>query len=251
MEDWPDLRVYQPELPAEGGPQRFALSAEESHHLVKVRRAREGEPVLLLDGSGHRWLGTLTVAHAKQAEVEARAIASLPVPPTRVIVGQALPKGKTMDNVVHRAAELGVAVLVPLATHHSEVSLDAKRADSKVEKWTAVAIEALKQCANPHLPEIPPVQSLEAFLQAQAGAEVKLVAALTPETRPLLELMQALSPRPGSIALLVGPEGDFSDREYQQIFAHGYQPVSLGPRILRVETAFVSAVSVIQAALGQ
>lgn len=251
MEDWPDLRVYQTRLPAEGGPERWTLSPDESHHLVKVRRAHEGEPVLLLDGSGHRWQGTLVVAHPKHAEVEARALPPRPALKTRVVVGQALPKGKTMDAVVHRAAEMGVAELAPLSTAHSEVSLDAKRADQKVEKWTAVAIEALKQCANPHLPHIPPVQRLQAFLQAHHDADVKLVAALTPQTRPLLKVMSALSEPPKKLALLVGPEGDFSDTEYAQIEAHGYQAVGLGPRILKVETAFVSAVAVIQAALGQ
>lgn len=250
MEAWPDLRVYLPSLPAEGGARRWTLDADESHHLVKVRRATVGEPVLLLDGQGHRWLGQLEVAHAKQAVVSAQALPPLPPPRVPVIVGQALPKGKTMDHVVHRAAELGVTTLAPLRTAHSEVSLDAQRAGQKNEKWTAVAIEALKQCANPHLPEICPVQTLDAFLAASPADALKIVAALTPETRPLLEVMAA-HPGPSAVCLLVGPEGDFSDAEYARIFAAGYQAVTLGPRVLKVETAFVAALAVVQASLGQ
>jgi 16S rRNA (uracil1498-N3)-methyltransferase len=233
------LRSFHPSIPSPGA--RFTLSEAESHHLVKVRRARINDPVEVINASGQRAATRLVRADAKAAEVQVENLSSEPLHPWHLTLAQALPKGKTMDSVVQRVTELGVDRIIPLFTQQSEVDLDAKRSDQKVSKWQQTALEAAKQCGNPWLPEISAPCPLAELIPQFSSWDLVLVAALTPETRTLRKVLATESNEATAslrkILLLVGPEGDFSKEEYAAIFAAKAVPVTLGPRVLRVETA--------------
>ena len=219
--------------------EEWPLSPSESHHLVRVRRARPGDAIDVLNGNGGRARTQLVKMEGKTASLRTEHITlEQPIKP-RVRLLIALPKGKAMDAVVQRATELAVAKIIPVITQYCEVVLEPARAASKVEKWQAMAVESVKQCGNPWLPGIEAPSSLQAALEAST-ASLRLVAALRPEAQPLQAILaktEALS----SVDLLIGPEGDLSASEYEAAFAAGFHPLTLARTILRVETAVVAA----------
>jgi 16S rRNA (uracil1498-N3)-methyltransferase len=235
------LRVLHPVIPREGG---IILSEEESHHLVRVRRAGVGERVEVLDGNGMRALAIVREARPKAARLVLEGCEELPAPPVRLSLLCAIPKGKTMEGIVQKATELGVGEIRPLLTDHGEVQLDRRRADHKVTKWEAIADEALKQCGNPWRPSIAPPSPLGAALASLAAGTVGLVASLQPPVVPI-EAAFAGRPPPPRVALAVGPEGDFSAREYEAFAAAGWHGVTLGPLVLRSETACCALLAVV------
>src|SRR4051812_9287409 len=160
----PDFRVYS--QPTEREPVEIRLNAEESHHLVTVNRCSRGDPVTVFDGHGREWM-TECVEPSKTATVlRVREIRVAQPLQYRITLAQALPKGATMDDIVRQATEVGAAFITPLVSERTQVHLDGERADKKVEKWRTVAIEAAKQCGNPWLPEIRPIQNFTAFLSS-------------------------------------------------------------------------------------
>ncbi len=242
----PDFRVYCP--PAAAEPAELTLSAAETHHLVVVNRARVGDPVVAFDGRGTEWLCELTAATKQTATLRVRTTRRHPPLPHAITLGQALPKGATMDVIVRQATELGAARLAPLESERTQVHLAAERSERKVEKWQTTALEAAKQCGNPFLPEIMPLQTAAAFIAAEHAGDLKLVASLHPGAGPLRPVVQAFHRArgrwPRGIVWLVGPEGDLSPAELAQALAHGFVPITLGPLVLRCDTAAAYALSV-------
>ncbi len=240
--------------PAGITPTEIRLSPEESHHLVVVNRCGRGDPVTAFDGHGREWL-TECVDPAKHGAVlrvrEARPAATRAF---AITLAQALPKGSTMDDIVRQATEVGAARIVPLVSERTQVHLDGDRADKKVEKWRTAAIEAAKQCGNPWLPEIAPLQKLDAFLSTADSHDLKLVASLHAGTTTLkqaLALHAARHPQPPrNVVWLVGPEGDFSPAEMTTLITAGFMPVTLGPLVLRSDTAALYALSILSNELG-
>lgn len=243
----PDFRAYAPAVPAHAAEIR--LASDESHHLVTVNRCGRGDPVVAFDGQGHEWL-TECIDPAKSAAVlkvkerrpaQARAF--------EITLAQALPKGATMDDIVRQATEIGAAHIVPLLSERTQVHLDGDRADKKVEKWRTAAIEAAKQCGNPWLPMIAPVRTFAAFLAGPASYDLKLIASLHAGTTHLKKVLAAWSAKhghaPRRVLWLVGPEGDFSPSEMTAAITAGCAPVTLGPLVLRSDTAAVYALSIL------
>ncbi len=219
------------------------LDREESHHLIAVRRGRKGESVRLLDGKGAIGEGVIAVADPKRAVIECLSVICCERPDPQLSLIQALPKGKTMDLVVQKAAELGVTTVIPIHTRNSESRLDESRSERKVEKWRQVAVESLKQCGNPFLPEISQPLSIEA-LKTVALGELRLVASLEQDARSLGATVREHSCA-ASVSVAIGPEGDFDSVEYQFLRENGFLPISLGPNVLRLETAAIASIAVI------
>lgn len=246
----PDFRVYVTPPPIAGAGE-LVLSPAEVHHLVNVNRAKVGDPVIAFDGNGLEWACTLLRLEARKAAVlRVVAVTRRAPPPCRLILGQGLPKGGTMDEIVRQATELGVHAIVPLSSVRSEVRLDLERAEKKVEKWCGTAVEAAKQCGNPFLPRILPPQSVDHYLTLPEGgaAELRLVASLLPTARPLREVFAAFrggheGRAPLSVAWLIGPEGDLTPEETAAAMRVGWWPVSLGSLVLRCDTAAVYALA--------
>lgn len=237
----PRLTVFLEQV--ENGP-AVILSDRESHHLVKVLRARTGDAVTALDGEGTRLAAILKSADPKAAELEVTGRESIPRPSPEVVLAQALPKGKAFEHLLRTAVEIGVSAVIPLHTRHVE-----GRPQEKFDRWILALQEACKQSGNPWLPDLLPPQPLDAFLLQPPPGDF-LVAALHPEARPVLQVLgEVLPARPGTLTIAVGPEGDFAPDELEALIRAGARPVSLGPHILRTETAAPVALSAIRQAV--
>jgi 16S rRNA (uracil1498-N3)-methyltransferase len=169
--------------------------------------------------------------------------------PYEITLGQALPKGQFMDAIVRKATELGAARIAPLESERTVVHLDDDRSDRKIEKWQLAAIEAAKQCGNPFVPEILPVQTATACMETSRGYDLKLIASLQPGAKSLKSVLAshvaATGAPPRKVLWLVGPEGDFTPAEMSRSKTAGFEPITLGPLVLRCETAAVYALSVL------
>ncbi len=243
----PDFRVFC--TPPTAEPTEILLDADESHHLVTVNRARVGSPVVAFDGTGREWQCELLAAGKREARLGVLRAHRAPALPHELTLGQALPKGKTMDSIVRKATEIGVSAIVPLVSERTEVQLEAERRESKVEKWRAAAVEAAKQCGNPFLPQIHAVETLATFVAQAQSFDLRLVASLHPGAQSLKTSLRRFRERTGraprKVLWLVGPEGDFSAAEMETVGAAGFEAITLGPLVLRCETAAVYALSIL------
>jgi 16S rRNA (uracil1498-N3)-methyltransferase len=242
-----DFRVHC--LPAVADPSEIRLSGGESHHLVSVNRAKPGDTVVAFDGKGSDWICELVEADKRGARLKVRFAQKAKPLPWRITLGQALPLGGAMDSIVRKATEIGVAAIVPLESERTQVHLDGDRSDRKIEKWQTAALEAAKQCGNPWLPEIGPVTGASAFMEAARGYDLKLIASLQSGAKSLKSVLAghraALNRGPTNVLLLVGPEGDFTPAEMGSSRTHGFEPITLGPLVLRCETAAIYALSIL------
>ncbi|MFI5356065.1 MAG: RsmE family RNA methyltransferase [Opitutales bacterium] len=243
----PDFRVFC--APASAEPAEIILSPEESHHLVAVNRAQPGNTVVAFDGRGHEWICELADDRKQAAVLKVRFRQQMKPLPYAITLGQALPKGPSMDAIVRKATEIGVARIVPLESERTQVHLDSDRSDRKIDKWQSAALEAAKQCGNPFLPEIAPVQKAAAFMETARDYDLKLIASLQPGARSLKAVLagfQAAQQRaPRTVLWLVGPEGDFTPAEMSTSRTSGFEAVTLGPLVLRCETAATYALSIL------
>lgn len=242
-----DYRVHC--SPSDPLAAELILSREESHHLVVVNRAPKGAAVVAFDGQGHEWDAELVTADKRAAALRVRTARIAPPLPFDISLAQALPKGTLMDSIVQKATELGVRRIFPLLSERSQVQLDGDRRDRKSERWRTAALEAAKQCGNPWLPWIAPVSSLLEFIQGESDFDIALVASLEPGSRPLKSVIAEFRHRHGAmpkrVLWLIGPEGDFSSAEMTSAISAGYQAVTLGPLILRCETAATVAIGIL------
>jgi 16S rRNA (uracil1498-N3)-methyltransferase len=243
----PDLRSFH--RPTEVEPTEIRLDRDESHHLVTTNRARPGDTVVVFDGRGTEWVCDLASSERGGAVLKVRFRQKLKPLLYRITLAQALPKGKFMDSIVRMATEVGVAAIAPLQSERTIVRVD-EGSEHKQEKWETVAIEAAKQCGNPWLPEIRPVQSVDTFVAGGArDCDLRLIASLQPGARPLREVLQRFRQEkgraPASAAWMIGPEGDFTTAEMSAARNYGFEPITLGPLVLRCETAAIYALSIL------
>ena len=239
-------------LPRQDFPQSIVLDDECARH-VRVLRLAEGDAITLFDGAGDRAPGEATAViktidkRSIQAEITAWHVAQRESP-LDVALMQALATGDKMDLIIQKAVELGVTAVIPLRASRSTLKLDAERAEKRVLHWQGVAVAACEQCGRNVVPPVGVVQSLVETLTS-----TRCLGILHPENGvhkrvSLLAWAQANAGKP--LALLVGPEGGFSDVEVAAAVAKGATVVSLGPRVLRTETAGLAALAILQSTLG-
>ena len=235
--------------PATAEPSEITLSPDESHHLVAVNRARVGDTVVAFDGRGTEWISELPADRKNAAVLKVRFKQKLKPLPYEITLGQALPKGQFMDAIVRKATEIGVARIVPLESERTQVHLDGDRSDRKIEKWQTAALEAAKQCGNAFVPEISPIQKAATFLESARGYDLKLIASLQPGAKSLKRVLAAFQASQGrapqKVLWLIGPEGDFTPAEMSMSQSAGFEPITLGPLVLRCETAAAYALSIL------
>lgn len=235
-------------------PAQIRLSGDESHHLVAVNRARKGDTVVAFDGKGTEWICELADEAKNAAVLKVRFSQKIKPLPYEITLGQALPKGPSMDAIVRKATEIGASRIVPLESERTQVRLDDERQDKKVEKWQVAALEAAKQCGNAWLPEIAPVQNATSFIESSKGYDLKLIASLQPGAKSLKSVLSGYKSttgrQPRKVLWLVGPEGDFTPAEMSATKSAGFEPITLGPLVLRCETAAVYALSILTYELG-
>jgi 16S rRNA (uracil1498-N3)-methyltransferase len=227
----------------------LTLTGREAHHAAQVLRIQNGDQITVLDGEGSVLLCSVTRVDRKLVQLSVVERKSNPPLPARITLLQALPKGKLMDSIVQKATELGVSRIVPLITEHVVSQLDEESAPHKVEKWRQAGIEAIKQCGSPWLPAIESPVTPSQFIGRKESFDLLLVGALQNERRHLREVLReyqtAHSRLPQNVAVWIGPEGDFTPEELSNICDAGAKPITLGQNVLRVETAAVYCLSVL------
>lgn len=219
------------------------------HHATRVLRLAVGDPVILFDGHGGEHEAVIVRMHRN--EVSVKVVAARDVDresPLAVTLVQGISSGDRMDITVRKAVELGVHAIVPVATERSVVKLRDERADRRRQHWQALVIAACEQCGRNTVPEVSdPVdyRTWLASLSREPVGETRIALAVGGELR-----LASMAKPADQALLLVGPEGGLSPDESALATTRGFTAVSLGPRILRTETAAVVALSVMQTLWG-
>ena len=230
----------------------IAITGGDAHHLARVMRAQIGDVITVVDAAGQA--AEMAVTELTRDAVHLRTQRVLPAETEgrEVVLVQALLKGEKMDFVVQKAAELGTACVCPIVTEHVVVRYDAKKAAAKAARWQKIADEAAKQCGRRTLMRVAPIVSLTELLRDPAyigAADTATVFCYEQEERQSLRTVLG-GTEARRVTLIVGAEGGFSPAEAAAVTAAGGQPVSLGHRILRAETASLTALAVTQYELG-
>lgn len=217
-----------------------------AHHALRVLRLKVGAPLILFDGRGGEWQAQI-VGAGKTALVALREFSDRACESQlHITLAQALPSGDKMDWVVEKCVELGVTAIQPVAAKRSLIRLPAERMARRVTHWNHIASAACEQCGRNQVPVVAPVLDLPHYL-AQAKEQNTVRLLLAPETGSALhELAKPVAP----LIVMVGPEGGWEAGEMLAAQAAGFQPIRLGPRILRTETAGAAVLAALQAIWG-
>jgi 16S rRNA (uracil1498-N3)-methyltransferase len=224
----------------------IALPAAGAYHAARVLRLRVGAPLTVFDGQGAEFHAE--IAHVDGSDVRVRIgarMGSTPESPLHITLIQGISRNERMDWTLQKATELGVGVIAPVITARSVVRLDDKQAAKKLEHWRGIVVGACEQCGRSTLPDVREPVGLNDHLRTHPKEGLRLV--LSPSAPGSLAGLASMSAK---VALLIGPEGGLDDDEIQRARQVGFAPVRLGPRILRTETAAVTALSVLQAMWG-
>jgi len=223
---------------------QFALAADAAQHVAKSLRLKAGDALVVFDGRGGEYEATIQRIDRDRVDVKVGLL--LPAErESRLAIGlvQGLPEADKMDWIIQKATELGVSWIQPVTCERSVVRLAGERAARREAHWRRVAVAATEQCGRTHVPEVRPNLN---FINWLAVPDETPRWMLDPAAEPLA----ARGPAPASLELVVGPEGGFSGRERELLAARGAVGVSLGPRILRTETAPLVALAAIHALWG-
>ncbi len=216
------------------------MPADEAHHCRHVLRLRDGDTVNIFDGRGHEAQCAIAKITNQAVQLNVLTQTSTPALRCRITLAQAVPK-KSMDLIVQKATELGVTAIVPVLSERTIVRIDEDAA--KLDRWREIALESCKQCGNNWLPVIEPPRKATEFFANAGKFDLKLIASLQPGAQPLKQILPAQMP--ASVLVLIGPEGDFTPAEISEARNAGCLPLSLGPLILRAETAAIYTLSIL------
>ena len=232
------------DLPLSPGAE-IVLPEAAARHAVTVLRLQPGDTLNLFNGAGGEYQASLVAVSKREARVRLLGFHAFErESPLAITLALGISAGERMDYSLQKATELGVTAIQPLATERSVVKLAGERADKRLQHWQHVVIAACEQCGRNRVPAVAPVQKFFAYLAAVNRG--KLLLMLSPDAATPLKRV----PPAASVVLLIGAEGGLAPSECEAAEASGFEPVSLGPRILRTETAPVAALAVLQTLWG-
>jgi len=223
---------------------QFALAPEAAQHVGKALRLKAGDAITVFDGSGGEYEAAIQRIDKDRVDVKVGAWRDVDTEPVlHVGLIQGLPEADKMDWIIQKSVELGVAWIQPIICDRSVVRLSGERAARREAHWRRVAVAACEQSGRNRLPEVRPTLAFQAWIAAAAPAPRWLLS-------PGGVSIAAKTPPHEGLELLIGPEGGLSERERELAIQQGCEPVALGPRILRAETAPLAALAAIHALWG-
>lgn len=235
-------RVFS-EQPLQPGEEAL-LSGGPAHYLGRVLRVVPGQSIVLFNGDGFDYVAEVVQATRQELRLAVqRRLPAIRESALQVTVVQAISRGERMDQTLQKCTELGAVAFQPVLSERVEVRLSGAKLERRVAHWQGVVISACEQSGRAVVPPVSPLQTLDEWARSSANA-ARLV--LSPDTDIRLAALEL----PASVELLVGPEGGFSDTELSQLYTAGVRPASMGPRVLRTETAAPAALAVLQALHG-
>ena len=248
-------RIHCPQPLSAGA--RLSLPEGAARH-VQVLRLQPGAALTLFDGRGGQWQATVTRMGRSEVEVEVGAHEAVEREAARAVhLALGMPANERMDWLVEKATELGAAGIAPLLAERSVLRVAGERALRKQAHWQAIAVAACEQCGRNRLPAITEPCDLPRWLQALPPGGLRLLLSLEPDARPLTEVVAREASRPPAVdtaagpsapvVLLSGPEGGLTPGEIARARDAGFMPVTLGPRVLRAETAPLAALALLTA----
>lgn len=245
---------------------KVRLTGDNYNHLKNVLRVRAGEKVLISDGEGtdyeceveeihdENWIREFANAGGAcvsdpEVVLHINFVEEIHELPADIYLFQGLPKQDKMELIIQKAVELGAHAVIPLDSKNTVVKLDDKKAQKKTERWQAIAEAAAKQSKRSIIPEVMPVVKWKAAMEYVKDFDLKLIP--YENAKNIKHTMEELKkvPRQGKIAVFIGPEGGFSEAEIEDALFHGIEPITLGKRILRTETAAITSMSMLMLTL--
>ncbi|WP_386689239.1 16S rRNA (uracil(1498)-N(3))-methyltransferase [Lonepinella sp. MS14437] len=237
-------RIYHPE--SLENQSQCQLSEDAANHVGRVLRMQVGEKLELFDGSNYIYPAQITESSKKMVSI---AILDRQLDdresPLKIHLGQVISRGERMEFTIQKSVELGVNVITPLWSERCGVKLDAERMEKKIQQWQKIAIAACEQCGRNVVPEIRPMMKLQDWCAEQDGT---LKLNLHPRANYSIKTLPQI-PAAG-VRLLIGSEGGLSPQEIQQTKQQGFTDILLGKRVLRTETAALTAITALQVCFG-
>lgn len=236
----PISRIYQ-STPLQPNS-TIQLDTAATHHVARVLRANVGDKLIIFNGEGGEYEGSITHVDKKSVSISInKFIERNPESPLELYLAQGISRGEKMDYTIQKAVELGVKKIFPILTERCNVKLDEERREKRLQHWRSIVIGACEQSGRTSIPELLPPQSLKSFIE-NVQADWKFI--LAPEApKTLKEFFLEKNLR---VVLLIGPEGGLSNREIDLAMKKEFISLCLGSRVLRTETAAVTALSILQ-----
>jgi len=239
-------RFYAPHEKVHVGRKEIYINGEEAHHIIDVMRLKKDDKVIVFDGTGCEYEGSIKRIdnHDKLVVVN---IANIRKPAvdnkTTFHLAQAIPKKNRMDYVVEKATELGVDQIIPVVSDRTVVRPDKSSAAKKVTRWQKIAEQTAKQCGRSDIPQISGITGYSDIVGIIDNYDLVLLACLAEDTIPLKKALKGF--KDGKVIALIGPEGDFTPEEIEKAKAKKCKFISLGKRILKSDTAGLYVASVL------
>jgi len=225
------------------------VEGSEVRHIRRALRLRAGDGIVVFDGSGREYEGTIVEEGPSSVLIEIQnIISSERESPLEITLAQSLLKGEKMDTLIQKATELGAKEIIPFFSSRSVPLLDKSKRLKRYHRWERIAVEASKQCGRGVIPRIEPLQDYFEMLQAPSPDSLRLIL-WEKEGASLKEILKT-SKEKTKIFFIVGPEGGVSNEEVERAKEVGFIPVNLGKRILRSETASLCLLSILQYECG-
>jgi 16S rRNA (uracil1498-N3)-methyltransferase len=227
-------------------PSKASIHGQDAKHIAKVLRLSQGNPIEVTDGDGRDYTAQIVSISPGNIDVSIlNRYDSLTESPLHITLCSGMLKDKKMDLVIKHVTQLGISQWIPFFCERSIPTPDAKRMEKRHLRWETIAGESLKQCRRSRLPKIAAPLSFEQLLDHSAAYELKIAF-----WEKATQKLDSLKKNPANIIILIGPEGGFSEKEIKMAKEKGFLSYSLGPRILRAETAAISSCTLIQHILG-
>ena len=230
----------------------IVIAGEEAHHIIRVLRLGPGHSVSISDGKSVESLGVISDIDIRDTKIKIRILDQNKSKETKPFITllQALPKGEKFDWIIQKSTELGVSTIIPVITQRTIVNILPSKLERRMERWNKIAIEAAKQSLRMDIPQIGELSTFDASLREVEKHHLSIIPWEQEKELSIRKALKSIDGTVTKVAVFIGPEGGFSPEEVKKAKEMGAVSVSLGPRILRTETAAIAVCSILMYELG-